>query len=264
MQKHLVLQPDVCRGKQWRPPADRHFASDKPLVPLHGGEAGIAASALPIAVARQGKNFILAAVCGVSEERNLLVSSDGQWLAPYSPAWLNTWPFDTVAVGDKALVVFQTDSGLLDESGSGEPFFDHQGKMMPAVQKRVELLRRVHSKQVATEKALQALAKAKVLIPWSEQMRERLGMTIENLYMVDERALAELDDATFLGLRQAQALGVAYAVNQSVWQSRVLWERLQQVGASGGTGGVTSLAGKGELDLEFLNDSDTIKFGPLH
>lgn len=224
----------------------------------------MAASSTPIAIVREDHKYVLAAVCGIQRDKNLLVSADGRWLGDYTPAWLKTWPFETLSVGEKAFVVFNTDSGLLDESGAGEPFFDAQGKMMPEVEQRVEILRRIHPKHVATERALQALAKAKVLTPWSPKMRERLGMTIENLYMVDERALAELDDATFLGLRQAQALGIAYAVNQSVWQSRVLWERLQQVGASGGTGGVTSLAGKGELDLEFLNDSDTIKFGPLH
>ncbi|QJQ96035.1 hypothetical protein HIO72_12650 [Halomonas sp. PA5] len=42
-------------------------------------------------------------------------------------------------------------------------------------------------------------------------MQEQLGLSIPGLHMIDEKAMAQLDDEAFLALRKAQALPVAYA-----------------------------------------------------
>lgn len=122
----------------------------------------------------------------------------------------------------KGLVTFERDSGLEDPHGAGEPFFDDEGQMRDAVATRVDALKANRPKQQATQKALKALASAKVITPWPEGLKEPLGMTIEGLYMIDEPAMAQLDDEAFLALRKAQALPIAYALNLSLPQMHLL------------------------------------------
>merc|ERR1711964_88219 len=146
----------------------------------------------------------------------------GKWLGHYRPEWLFTYPFEIVTVGEKGLVTFDRDSGLEDPHGAGEPFFDEQGQMRQAVATRVEALKIHHRKHQATQKAIKALAKAKVITPWPEALQSQLGLAINGLHMIDEKALSQLYDETFLSLRKAQALPIAYAVNLSLPQTHLL------------------------------------------
>ena len=69
---------------------------------------------------------------------------------------------------------------------------------------------------------VKALAKAKVITPWPEALQSQLGLAINGLHMIDEKALSQLYDETFLSLRKAQALPIAYAVNLSLPQTHLL------------------------------------------
>jgi hypothetical protein len=162
----------------------------------------------------------LVSVCGIQTGHNLFIKQ-GKWLGNYRPAWLSTYPFEIVTVGEKGLVTFDRDSSLLGAE-EGEPFFDEQGQMTEAVAARVEALKISHRKHQATQKALSALAKAKVITPWPEALHSQLGLSINGLHMIDEKALSQLDDKTFLSLRKAQALPIAYAVNLSLPQTHLL------------------------------------------
>jgi hypothetical protein len=217
----LVLSPKECQGKTWHPPVDLAFAAHRALLPLHAGELAKAAAAMPIALVKEGREWCLVGVCGLEPGHNLFIKA-GKWLGHYQPAWLATYPFEIVTVGEKGLVTFDRDSGLLASEGEGEPFFDEQGQMTQAVATRVEALKRHHSKHQATHKALHALARANVITPWPEALTRQLGLAIEGLHMIDERALSQLDDAAFLNLRRAQALPIAYAVNLSIPQTHLL------------------------------------------
>ncbi|WP_442488315.1 SapC family protein [Halomonas litopenaei] len=221
MSQPLVLIPKECHGKTWHPPQDLAFAQHRALVPLHAGELAKAAAAMPLAVVKDGREWRLVGVCGLESGHNLFIRQ-GQWLGHYRPEWLASWPFEIVSVGEKGLVAFDRDSGLLDDGGAGEPFFDDQGQMTEAVATRVEALKVAYRKQQTTHKALKALASAGVLTPWPETLRDQLGLSIEGLHMVDEKALSQLDDEAFLSLRKAQALPIAYALNLSIPQTHLL------------------------------------------
>ncbi|WP_311945014.1 SapC family protein [Halomonas piscis] len=226
MTQPLVLSPRECRGKTWHPPRDLGCAADQALLPLHAGELAKAAAAMPLAVVKQSREWRLVGVCGLEPGHNLFIRQ-GQWLGHYQPQWLATYPFEIVSVGEKSLVTFDQDSGLLGAKGQAddvkaEPFFDDQEQMTRAVAGRVEALKAAHQKHLATQKALSALAGAGVLAPWPEALRRQLGIAHDGLYCIDEPALAKLSDAAFLELRRAQALPLAYAVNVSLTQSHLL------------------------------------------
>ena len=221
MSTPLVLSPKECQGKTWHPPLDLSFAASQTLIPLHAGELAKAAASMPIALVKEGREWRLVGVCGIEAGHNLFIKG-GTWLGHYRPEWLFTYPFEIVTVGEKGLVTFDRDSGLEDPHGAGEPFFDEQGQMRQAVATRVEALKIHHRKHQATQKAIKALAKAKVITPWPEALQSQLGLAINGLHMIDEKALSQLYDETFLSLRKAQALPIAYAVNLSLPQTHLL------------------------------------------
>ncbi|WP_404375189.1 SapC family protein [Vreelandella aquamarina] len=217
----LVLSPKECQGKTWRPPQGLAFAASHSLLPLHAGELAKAAATMPLALVKQGREWRLVGVCGVEAHHNLFIK-DGKWMGQYQPEWLATHPFEVVTVGEKGIVTFDHESGFLAEGEAGEPFFDAQGQLKAAVSTRVETLKAAYGKQQATQKALAALARAGVITPWSEALTRQLGMVIDGLHMIDEKALAQLDDEAFLALRKAHALPIAYAINLSLPQTHLL------------------------------------------
>ncbi len=251
----LVLSPKECQGKTWHPPVDLAFAADRALIPLHAGELAKAAATMPVAAVKEGREWRLVGVCGIAPGHNLFIRQ-GKWLGNYQPVWLATWPFEAIAVGDKAIVTFEQESGLLGENGAGEPFFDDQGQMSETVATRVEALKAAHGKQQATQKALAALAKAKVLAPWPNAIKEQLGLAIDGLHMIDERVLSQLDDEAFLALRRAQALPIAYALNLSIPQTHLL-ARLARLnpGSVAAPENLDEVFGEGDDELTFDFDS---------
>ncbi|WP_447553428.1 SapC family protein [Vreelandella sp. EE22] len=221
MSNPLVLNPRECEGKTWHPPLDLNFAASHAVMPLHGRELARAAASMPLAAIHANDTWQLVGVCGLAPGHNLFVR-EGKWLGNYRPEWTATWPFEIQTEGERGYITFERDSGLEDPHGAGEPFFDDQGEMYEAVASRVKTLKAGFTRHRATRKALSALAKAEVLTPWPDSLKESSGMAVEGLYMIDEPALAKLDDAAFLALRQAQALPIAYALNLSLAQTHLL------------------------------------------
>jgi hypothetical protein len=176
---------------------------------------------MPLAAVRAGRGWQLVAVCGLELNRNLFVK-DGQWLGHYRPQWLATYPFSVVRLGERGVLTFDRDSGLLAEDDSGEPFYTEAGNLHPKINEVLETLKSSHGPQQATENALAALQKVGVLEPWPEKLQTAVAMQVPGLHMIDEKAMAQLEDAAFLTLRRAQALPIAYALNLSIPQTHLL------------------------------------------
>lgn len=64
-------------------------------------------------------------------------------------------------------------------------------------------------------------------MPWPTTLVDQVGLKLSGLYCLNEAALAKLSDESFLALRKAQALGIAYGVNMSLQQVHLLM-RLQR------------------------------------
>lgn len=236
MTNPIPVSPVECHGLTWLPPADCSFAFDQPLLTLTAAEMGAAAASMPLALVKRGRpaRWELVAVCGLHTDRNLFVDVQGRWMGQYRPQSLNHWPFSMMRLSgrDQALLLFDRDSGLLREDGSGEAFFDEEGKPSAALAQVLEQLKQVEARKAATEATIGSLASAGLLAPWPDNIREQAGITLEGLHCIDEKALVGLDEQAFLVVRRA--LPVAYGVNFSLYQTHLLsrLDRLQSGGAA--------------------------------
>lgn len=251
MRDPLVVSFKECQHLRWTPLEDVGFAQDVALVPLTSSELSAAACSMPMAFVKQGRSWSLVGVCGVELSHNLFVRK-GQWLGAYKPNWLQNWPFDLMIVREKAYLVFDKASGALVKQG-GEPFFESEHTMGPALSAISERMRPLAQAVQQTAKAIQLLSEAGVLVSWPESIRARVdGFSIPGLHMLDEKALAGLDDQAFLRLRSLGALTLGYAVNLSLGQTHII-SRLQKLNPPAITNDIA--------DLEaFFEEDDNLSF----
>ena len=204
-------------GKGWRRPNSYDFVAKVAVAPLGGSEFSQAVGAMPIGfIERSPGIYMPVAIMALSQGSNAFVGPGGQWFGSYMPAVLRSYPFSLIGgngSGQK-MVGIDEDSGLLVDvpAGEGEErFYEADGTATPSIKSISELLEFVERDQVATDRAVAALADAQLIKPWP--LTVKVGnqqMTVNGLYCIDESALNALDDASFLRLRKASSLVVAY------------------------------------------------------
>ncbi len=213
MSELAPITPKNHGSKRWQRYTSYSFAATTSYAPLVAAELQRAMQNMPLAFIRQGQNFHVAAVLSLSPGDNLFVDSQGRWLGGYVPSVFRGHPFKLAKLQDQDKLVLCVDeaSGLISESG-GEPFFDENSELAQPVREVREFLEKVAQNSVATQRAVNALAEAGVLASW--QVKIEIGDEVlapAGLYRIDEARLNSLDNETFLKLRTAQALPVAYA-----------------------------------------------------
>lgn len=266
MKDLILLNPQTGTNLRWAPPTSFSFLRELPLLPVQAAEAGRLASVLPLAIrkdALQPSGWSLVAVCGQAEGRNAMVGGDGRWQAKAAPESVRYLPFAMKDLGGgKGLAAIDPRYAkhVLALGTDGVPLFGEDGQLHEAARKRMEFLQGHQGRIARTQQILAALDTAGLIAPWPQDMAKSAGVTLEGLHSLDEKKLSELADDAFLALRKGGALAVAYSCLLSLYQ-------LRNLAAGAGTAkpdSSTAVQTTGDLDLEFLNDSDTIKFGPLH
>lgn len=200
-----------------------------------------------------------AAVLGLLPQKNLFVLPDGRWLpASYVPAQLRAYPFLLLKAesGDRVLCINE-DSGLVTESPSDEAFFAEEGSPSTATQEVLKFLEQVAIGQENALNACDVLKKHQLIQPWpiTIKLEEGKDHSVQGLYRIDKTAFDQLNAEALYELKQSGALSVAYCQILSMQHLSKLGE-LVQLHAQVNKPAPTSA----ELDLEFLNQSDTIRF----
>jgi hypothetical protein len=226
MPAYAVVSRQTHAGKGWRRYDGYGFAAGEALLPLVGAEFARAAVAMPIAFVGQDGVFRPMAVLSLVPGRNLFVGPDGKWLGGYVPAVLRGHPFalHRPAGSDQAVLCVDEASGLVVDAATpgAEPFFDADGAPAPPVKAVLDFLVQIDANRSATGRAVAALAAAEALTPWSLEVETPEGRkAVAGLFRVDEARLNALDGETFLGLRAAGALPLAYAQLLSMGQLSV-------------------------------------------
>jgi hypothetical protein len=218
-------------GKVWRRLTDFGFMSSEVVVPVSASEFSQAVLAMPIGFIERSRTFTPVALMAAKKGSNAFVGPSGQWLGGYMPAILRCYPFSLLRSegSEHTVLAIDEDSGrVLDEVREGgrddvAKFFEADGTPSATTKALTDYLRILESDQALTRGAVAALAEADVIKPWALTLP--IGneqVTVSGLYCVDERALNALDDATFLKLRKASSLVIAYGQIFSMGQVKVL------------------------------------------
>jgi hypothetical protein len=203
------------------------FAQGDAFAPLLIAELSHASAHYPLAFRTiasgpfQG-HFQLIVLLGMRAGENLFVDANGRWRAPYIPGHFRAYPFRLLQVrtaeGKEVVMLgFDHGSGLYRETPDPlqqeERFFDDQGQPQPWLQEVSNFLVESVKNQHLTQQAVEALAAAKVLVPWelSKADAKDEGPWQEGLYCVSPAAMKALPGNVLELLRDAQALDLAYA-----------------------------------------------------
>lgn len=188
------------------------YAATEALIPLVLHELAEAAREYPIIFPNNGQDLPCALVA-LEPGRNAYVGEDGRWSGSYIPIHLRRYPFRFGSVPGKSELLLALDPDAPHFKGAGgQPLFDEPGRLSPAVERRVELLKRVQTEVGSTRKLVQQLRDLGVLAERTIAIR-RPGepeRRISGLRGVDEKKLGELSDEDFASLRRG-ALPLAYA-----------------------------------------------------
>lgn len=195
-------------------PSYAHAAGEH-LVPVLPAELASCHALFPI-VFLEGQQvepgpFLL---LGPSRGRNLFVSPEGKWGAPYIPAALRRYPFALAAQEgrEEMIVCVDQDSGAVVE-GDGERLFDDEGNAGPALTRAMQFLKEFQTQAQAGAALGNLLRELDLLAPVTVSVQDgdaRKQVRLEGVMAVDEQKLNKLEDEAFLRLRRAGALPLVY------------------------------------------------------
>jgi hypothetical protein len=191
------------------------FATNTNSVLLAGSEFVEAARDYPIVfVGKEGGPFTLAALVGLGDKENLMVSNAGNWeTSTYIPAFIRRYPFVLAGTDDAESLTVCVDeaySGLNDEEG--QALFAAEGSQTDYLTNVIEFLRLFHSEMKRTSLFAARLAELGVLSSKVITIeRDGKKQTLEGLWVVDEAKLNALDDASTLELVRCGYMGWIYA-----------------------------------------------------
>jgi hypothetical protein len=255
MPKYVAVNRERHSAKRLRAHENFAFLAREAVVPIVSAELQAVALSMPIGFIEQSGRYSLVAVLSFVPGHNLFVGPDNQWLGKYLPAMFRAYPFRLLRKegSDESILGIDEESRLIvDANETGEAFYDSEGKPSASVQAMTNFLVGVERGRTATDLAVAALAKARVICPWAIKIKTGDGeKPVSGLHQIDEVALNALGDDSFLQLRKALALPIAYAQLISIGQTTAL-ERLVILHEN------LRKAQKPKLPEEIVFDADTL------
>lgn len=254
--------------KRWQRYTSYAFAAADAVAPLTIQELPKVAMGSPIAFIEAEAGFMPVAIQGLATGKNLWVTFDGRWVGGYIPACYRSYPFQLAPTPDgQLLLCVDEDSELLVEaaSGLGERFHEDDGQLSSALKSVLDFLGQVAGNRELTLALCAQLKTHNVIQPWPIKVQN--GETERNLaglFRIDEAALQQLSGDALQVLARSGALTMAYCQLLSMQHMPVLGQLAEAHAKAAEMAAAASapVASK-TLDLEFLNQSDTISFGGL-
>ena len=274
MPNYQAVSQSTHASQRWKRYNTYHFAAQDAVTPLVMQELPKAAMALPVAFIQQGDQFTPVAVQGLQPGQNLFVAPDGRWIGPYTPAAYRGHPFAIASTpeGHQVLCV-EADSGLISDT-EGEAFFDEQGQPSQSVKDVLNFLQQVHANRELTQRLCAALQAEGLIQPWPITLKGEQGeqgeqgdRTVQGLYRIDEAKLNTLSSEALHRIHHAGALPLVYCQLLSMQHLQTLGKLAEahaqaQAQAKAQSQQALPTSANGELDLEFLNNNGTLRFGP--
>jgi hypothetical protein len=262
MPHYRPITTDNHADRRWQRHSGYAFTAKDAIAPLVVQELQKAILSLPIAFVPQAESYLLVAVLGLADGKNLYFAPDGRWVGGYVPAAFRGYPFALANTEDgQQVLCIDEDSGLIGTEG--EAFFNEDGTPSQAVSDVLNFLSQVGNNRIATQRLCGLLQKHQLFQPWPIKVHGEAGeQIVKGLYRIDEAALNQLPAEAFMELRDSGALVLAYCQLLSM-QHLPLLGQLAQLHAQAEQKAALPTTPSGELNLEFLKDSGTISFGNL-
>lgn len=175
------------------------------------------------------------AILGLRDNENLYLSPKDEWMADaYIPAYIRRYPFifSEVPGSDQLTLCIDFDDSTTEDGGE-QRFFEADGKPSALSQNALEFCKSYHSAAKQTMEFSKALHDADLLVTRQAEISTPAGRKINfsGFRIVDEKKLAEMDDATFMAWRKKGWLPFIYAhlFSGAQWQrlTRLLGERIK-------------------------------------
>lgn len=214
-----IVALDKHKHKNTRVKHDKtlSIAKDQHLILLQAHEFINASTCYPIVFIKDTENgeFRSVAMLGLEPKENLFFDASG-WSA-YIPAVLRNAPFALIPKPqdpDQYTVLIDMNSNLVSET-EGEKLFDEAGIESDYLNNAKELMSTFVSQTPVTKAFIDHLTRKQLLKPMSLSINidndPKGSYSLNGIYVVDNKALAELSDSDFLDLRKRGYLPAIYA-----------------------------------------------------
>lgn len=235
----------------------RHASGDS-VIPIVLMEVGRAMMDTPLAFMQdeQGK-YQLVAIASFINNVNVLIDQQGYFRTSYVPACYRSYPFLSALTqeGERVLCFDKASDLLTENPNEGEAFFDEKGEISPHLKNIMTLLHNVTQNTALTQQAISTLTEYDLIAPWELSIEEQ---KIMGLYRINEEKLFKLKAEEMIKIRDCGALTLAYAQLFSMQHVIRIKELTKAFLLSQQQTPQTLVNEKGDLDLEFLNNNDTI------
>lgn len=207
---YVPISQEVHGNKSWVRHSSMLFAKNELLAPLFISDLAAAVQALPIAFVKHEGSYALVVVMGLRPGENLLVSPQGEWLSEYMPSIYRSSPFELLPIQDD--YALGIDESCIRNKGEGQPFFNENGVITESMRDVLNRTQNINETRQLTQHVCSVLAKYDLIKPWALTLNDGGSkQTIDGLYLIDEQALNNLPDETFVELRKANSLSLIYA-----------------------------------------------------
>ena len=189
------------------------FAAHTLTVPIVFSEMADIAREFPLLF--QKNTDIPVALMGAEAGVNAYVSPDGRWLASYKPARIAAYPFALVPIPDKPTEMALVVDMAAEQIGAtlGYHLFDANKQPSPALQARLDVLKKMQEQQATTARMVRQIRAAGLLVERAIRISQSDGedRQITGLEFVNETALNAMAHDDFAKLRDGGVLPLIYA-----------------------------------------------------
>ena len=257
---HAITKSEFTK-KSWKRHTDYFFSANDSVCVLGASELPRAAMGMPLAFVPADGEYSIVGVQGLQQGTNFFVNAEGKWMGNYIPAADRGYPFflaDNTSNKEGQVLCIETDSGLLIDDETEEPFYDEDLEPCKAISDIVDFLSKVNTARQASDRICKILSGHGLLKPWEIEF-ELVNATqkIGGLFCIDEAALNRLADDAYAELRMAGAIPFIYCQLLSMQRISDLTLLAQKKSK------VDFLPQSNQLNFDEVNADDIISFDNL-
>lgn len=229
--KPVLLDRELHRHRRVRAQAGFAFARHANSLYLAGVEFNEACKEYAIVFTRTPERRTIPVVMlGLRQRENLFVDDQGRWGGRYVPAFVRRYPFVLAQLPGESLAVCMDEAhgGINEEEG--EPLFDVRGEDTPFLRSALDFLTQYQHEYRRTEAFCQRLEEAGLLVEMNARadLVDGRSFTVGSVYVVDERKLQALPDATVQSLFRSGDLHLISMHLVSLSNMQALVDRIAQ------------------------------------